>query len=94
MSLQPLNSSNSLKTNYGQVNNMMRQLNNEQTTKTFRQSGGNAIVQGKYNDKRYGQLYYDSTNTARILIGQHPVDGHMGIWVSKDGTDVITALGG
>lgn len=94
MAFQPLNTKNSLGTNYGQVNNMMRQVSNEQTVKTFKQAGGNAIVQGRYKEGKYGDLYYDSTGLARILIGQHPVDGRMGIWVSKTGIDVITELGG
>jgi len=40
----------------------------------------------------FGQVINDGTNN-RILIGQAP-DGHIGIWVSKTGVDVITALGG
>lgn len=94
MGFQPLNTGNSLGSNYSQVNTMMKQLEKEQTVKTFKQTGGNAIIQGRLPSGKYGQLYYDSTGTARILIGQHPVDGHMGIWVSKDGVDVITELGG
>lgn len=94
MAFQPLNSGNSPTTNYGQINDMIRQLNKEQTTKAFKQSGGNALIQGRYSDNRYGQVYYDSTNTPRILIGQAPDDGRMGIWVSKAGQSVLTLLGG
>ncbi len=94
MVFQPLNSGNTLSTNYNQVNNMVRQLNNEQTTKVFKQASGNAIIDGKLPWGGYGQLLYDTTGKARILIGQHPVDKHMGIWISRDGYDVVTELGG
>ena len=36
-------------------------------------------------------IYYDSTNP-RIVIGQSPDDGRIGIWVSKPGISVITEL--
>lgn len=39
-------------------------------------------------------LYYDKTGVARILIGQSPDDGRIGIWVSKPGLNVTTLLGG
>lgn len=38
-------------------------------------------------------IYYDSINP-RIVIGQSPDDGRIGIWVSKPGISVITELGG
>ena len=94
MSFQPLNTKNSMSGNFSQVNNMMRQIDNEQTVKTFKQPGGSSILQGRYAEGKYGQVYYDSDNLARILIGQHPTDGHMGIWVSIDGVDVIAELEG
>lgn len=39
-------------------------------------------------------IYYDTTNTPRILIGKSPDDGRTGIWVSKAGQNVWTLLGG
>lgn len=92
MAFQPLNTKNSLGSNFGQVNNMIKQLEKEQTVKTFKQSGGNAIVQGRYADGKYGNVFYDSTPDARILIGMAPDDGRMGIWVTKDGFDVVDEL--
>ena len=88
----PLNSKNSTPQNYGQVNDIVRSLNKEQTTKTFKQPNGNSIINGRLPNGRYGSLYYDSTNTARILIGQAPIDGRIGIWISKEGIDVIDEL--
>lgn len=91
---QPLNSSNSTATNYNQVNNMVRQLNKEQTVKTFKQGGGsNAVVQGRYADNRYGILFYDSDGVPSVLIGQAPDDGRMGIWQANPGENVLTLLG-
>jgi hypothetical protein len=86
---RPISSQNSYGQNWNEVNNMIRQLNKEQTVKTFKQPGGNAIVTGKlpYTDG-YGSLYYDSDGLARIIIGILP-DGTIGIVTSKDGIDVI-----
>jgi hypothetical protein len=88
MSFRPLNSGNSLSSNLSQVNDMVRQLNKEQVTKTFRQANGNAIITGKLPyDGGYGSLYYDSTGTARILIGIAP-DGEIDIAASDSGYDI------
>lgn len=89
MPLRPVTSQNSYGQNWNEVNNMIRQLNKEQTTKVFKQAGGNAIISGKLPyDGGYGSLYYDSSNIPRIIIGIQP-DGTMGITVSKEGENVI-----
>lgn len=80
---RPLNTKNSTSQNYSQVNDMTRQFNKEQTTKAFKQAGGNAIVEGKLPyPGGFGSLYYDSANNSRILIGIAP-DGDIDIGVSK-----------
>lgn len=95
MAFRPLSSTNSTPQNYGQVNDMMRQINNEQTTKGFKQPGGYSVITGKLPyPGGYGTLYYDSNNVPRILIGTSPDDGRIGIWTSKAGQNVITLLGG
>lgn len=92
MAFRPLNSGNSYGQNLGQINDMVRQINKEQTTKTFKQARGNAIVTGKLPyDGGYGSLYYDASNVPRIIIGIAP-DGTMGIFVSKNGESVIDAF--
>lgn len=69
---------------------MIRQLNKEQTVKTFKQAGGNAIIQGKLPyTGGYGSLYYDTAGTPRILIGIAP-DGEIDIAVSNEGVDITT----
>jgi hypothetical protein len=83
MSFRPLTTSNSMGQNYGQVNDMMRQFNNEQTTKAFKQAGGNSVITGKLPyEGGYGSLYYDSDNYSRIIVGIAP-DGEIDIGVSK-----------
>lgn len=57
-------------------------------------SGGGKIVMGAYKSNRFGLVFYDSTGMARILQGQAPDDGRMGLWISKAGQDVILLLGG
>ena len=86
---------NSLSQNLGQINDMTRQLNKEQQVKVFNGANNtNAIIIGKYADNRYGLVISDATGFRRVLTGQHPVDGRPGSWISKDGIDVITELGG
>lgn len=90
MAFKPLSSQNSQSQNYGQVNDMVRQLNNEQTTKTFKQPGGNAVINGKLPYQGgYGSLYYDQNQVPRILIGIDP-DGEINLVVSKPGIDVLS----
>lgn len=93
MALRPLNTQNSLATNYNEMNNAIRQLNNEQTTKTFKQAGGaNAVVIGKLPyDGGYGVLVYDTSGNSRVILGVAP-DGTIGLFVSKTGQDVIGAF--
>ena len=89
MAFRPISSSNAYSQNWNEVNNMVRQLNKEQTTKTFKQPGGNAIIQGKLPySGGYGTLYYDSDNVASIVIGVLP-DGSTGLVVAKSGQDVL-----
>lgn len=92
MAIQPVSSSNSNAANWNQINTMVRQLNNEQTTKVFKQAGGNSVIIGKlpYDNGR-GLLIYDSDNDARILIGIDP-DGEPNAYITKTGYDVLDEL--
>lgn len=95
MSFQPLSTRNSTGSNYDQVNNALRQMQKEQTTKVYKQAGGvNAVVQGFYMKDRYGTLYYDTNGIPSMLQGQAPDDGRMGFWQANPGENVITLLGG
>jgi hypothetical protein len=76
-----------------QLNTVVQNFNNEQTTKTFKGTGGkNTIVEGKLPyDGGYGSLYYDADGVPRILIGIDP-NGDMTLAISKDGQDVLDAF--
>ena len=76
------------------INRNFQKLDIESVTKTFSGPSGNSIIQGRLPYGKYGQIYYDNDGVARILIGQAPDDGRMGIWISSEGEDVITLLGG
>jgi hypothetical protein len=81
-------------TDFGQamsvMNNNFAQLDSEAVTKTFKQAGGNAIVEGKLPyDGGYGSLYYDSSNVPRILIGTDPVNNEMCLVITKSGNSVL-----
>jgi hypothetical protein len=50
------------------------------------------ILIGKYGTDSYGIVVSDTNGDKRILIGAHPTLGQSGIWVSKEGIDVIDEL--
>lgn len=97
MSLRPVSTGNSYGQNLGGVNDMIRQLNKEQVTKTFKQAGGsNAVLSGKLpyttsSGPAYGSLYYDPNGIPAIIIGTTP-DGDTAIVIAKPGQNVITAF--
>lgn len=75
------------------INKNFAMMDVENLTKTFNgPNGTKSIIQGRLPNGRYGQVYYDESGVARILIGQAPDDGRMGIWVSTEGQDVLTLL--
>lgn len=85
----PANSQTSYKQNLSTINDINRQLNKEQTTKAFKQAGGNSVITGKLPyDGGYGTLYYDSNNIPVIVIGVLP-DGTTGMVIAKDGQNVL-----
>lgn len=89
MALTPVSGNNSNNSNWNTVNDAIRQLNNEQTVKVFKQAAGNAIITGKLPyDGGYGSLYYDSNGVPTIIIGILP-DGTVGIVVAKPGQNVL-----
>lgn len=88
----PLGPNASLQELIAVVNNNFAQLDGETVVKTFKQPGGNAIVEGKLPyEGGYGILLYDSDGIASIIIGILP-DGSAGIVVAKPGIDVFTVF--
>lgn len=89
----PLSSKAKLPSIVRQINDNFRQLDAETNSKTIIAGGGkNAMQSGRLPNGRYGEIFYDDTGTARILIGQAPEDGRPGIWVTKSGYDVLTEV--
>lgn len=67
MGLKPVASSNSYGQNLGQLNDMVRQLNQEQKVKTFNgPTGEPAITIGRIGDGTYGIKFSDGTVTTTI----------------------------
>lgn len=88
MAFRPLNSKNSYENNLSQITDVTRQLNREQTTKAFKQAGGNSVITGKLPyDNGAGILVYDPDNYSRIIVGVAP-DGEIDIGVSKAGFNI------
>lgn len=76
-----------------QINDNFRRLDAETNSKTIMAGGGkNAMQSGRLPNGRYGEVFYDSTGTPRILIGQAPSDGRPGIWVTKEGYNVLEEI--
>ncbi len=86
----PLSSKAKLPSIVRQINDNFRQLDAETNSKIISSGGGNTAMQsGRLSTGTYGELFYDSTGTPRILIGQAPKDSRPGIWVTKSGYNVL-----
>jgi len=73
------------------INANFAKLDGEALVKIFKQAdGNNGIVFGRLPNGKYGLLIYEG-ELARVLIGQSPDDTY-GIWVSKEGEDVLEAF--
>lgn len=89
MALRPLNTANSQASNYNEVNNMIRQINNEQTTKVFKGPIGNSIITGKLPyEGGYGTLWYSAEGVPTGVAGVLP-DGTTGMVWAKSGENVL-----
>lgn len=89
----PLSSKASLQAVIRQTNDNFRQLDAETNSKTIIAGGGkNAMQSGRLPNGKYGEVFYDSTGTPRILIGQAPGGGRPGIWVTKPGFNVLNEV--
>lgn len=64
-------------------------LDAETYSKTISGGGSTQIVTGKLPNGRYGEVFYDTSGRPRILIGQAPNNARPGIWITKDGFDVL-----
>lgn len=56
--------------------------------------GASSIIIGYDKNQLLGVQVADSSSTHRILLGMAPDDGRVGLWISKEGEDVVALLGG
>ena len=85
----PINSNQSTKTALQIANQNFMALDAEAFTKTIANNGNSQMVSGKLSNGRYGEVFYDAGGMPRILIGQAPGDGRPGIWITKEGFNVL-----
>jgi hypothetical protein len=85
----PINSSQQTKKALQTINNNFMMLDAETYTKTISNGHNSQMTSGKLPNGRYGEVFYDASGRARILIGQAPGDGRPGIWITKEGFNVL-----
>lgn len=85
----PINSNQSVKTALQITNRNFMALDAETYTKTVGGGVGAQMVSGRLDNGRYGEVFYDATGMPRILIGQAPTNGRPGIWITKQGYNVL-----
>lgn len=79
-----------------QLNEWAAEISNEKLASVQQGDDGSVrIVTGSQNVngiRVVGTVYYDNDNIPRIFIGLAPDDSRPGIWISKEGEDVISLL--
>lgn len=88
----PINSNQSVQTGLQIANKNFMMLDAEAFTKTVQKGGNAQSTFGKLPNGRYGLLIYDDSGMPRILIGQAPGDGRPGIWITKNGFNVLNEV--
>lgn len=86
---QPIDSEQDLQAALQIINHNFMMLDAETYTKTVSGGGTAQAVSGKLSNGRYGEVFYDAGGMPRILIGQAPGDGRPGIWITKEGFNVL-----
>lgn len=85
----PINSKQSTEKALQLINQNFMMLDAETYSKTISGGGNPQMVSGKLSNGRYGEVFYDAGGMPRILIGQAPNDGRPGIWITKEGFNVL-----
>ena len=88
----PIDSNQNTQEALQRINHNFMELDAEAFTKTVAKGGNNQITFGKLQNGRYGLLIYDGGGMPRILIGQAPRDGRVGVWATKEGFNVLTEI--
>ena len=86
---QPINSEQELKEALNIINHNFMMLDAETYTKSIGNGKNDQVVNGKLSNGRYGEVFYDAGGMPRILIGQAPGNGRPGIWITKEGYNVL-----
>lgn len=90
--LTPINSQQDIKKALQITNRNFRTIDAETFTKTISANGNNQMVSGKLQNGRFGEVFYDASGMPRILIGQAPNNGRPGIWITKEGYNVLNEV--
>lgn len=85
----PINSKQDKQKALQTINNNFMMLDAETYAKTISNGKNSQMVSGKLPNGRYGEVFYDAGGMPRILIGQAPGDGRPGIWITKEGYNVL-----
>ena len=85
----PINSSQDTKKALQTINKNFMMLDAETFSKTISGGGNPQMISGKLSNGRYGEVFYDAGGMPRILIGQAPGNARPGLWITKDGFDVL-----
>lgn len=89
---QPINSEQDLKEALNTINHNFMMLDAETYSKSIGNGKNDQMVSGKLTNGRYGEVFYDAGGMPRILIGQAPSDGRPGIWITKEGYNVLNEV--
>ena len=85
----PINSRQGTQKALQQINNNFMMLDAETYSKTITGGDNKQLTSGKLPNGRYGEVFYDAGGMPRILIGQAPGNGRPGIWITKEGYNVL-----
>lgn len=85
----PINSRQDTQRALQAINNNFMMLDAETYSKNISNGKNSQMVSGKLSNGRYGEVFYDAGGMPRILIGQAPNDGRPGVWITKEGFNVL-----
>ena len=86
---QPIDSEQDLQAALQVINHNFMMLDAETYAKNISNGKNSQMVSGKLSNGRYGEVFYDAGGMPRILIGQAPNDGRPGVWITKEGFNVL-----
>lgn len=88
----PITSNQDTKAALQAANHNFMMLDAEAYTKDVSKGSNSMVKFGKLPNGRYGLLVYDENGMPRILVGQAKKDGRPGIWITKNGFNVLNEV--